>query len=44
VALALDRVVLRGIEELARLMIAKGRRLAFAAFRPRPLDAFDRVI
>ena len=25
-------------------MIAKGRRLSFAAFRPWPLDAFDRVV
>ena len=25
-------------------MIAERRRLAFAAFRPRPLDAFDRVM
>src|SRR5271165_5017540 len=44
VAFALDRVVLRRIEELARLVIAKRRRLAFAAFRPRPLDAFDRIM
>ena len=44
VALALDRVVLRGIEQLARLVIAEGRGLAFAAFRLRPLDAFDRVM
>src|SRR5260370_42281093 len=44
IALALDRVVLRGIEELAGLVIAERRRLAFAAFRPRPLDALDRVM
>src|SRR5208282_2703923 len=44
IALALDRVVLRGIEELARLVIAERWRLAFAAFRPRPLDALDRVM
>ena len=44
VALALDRVVRRCLEQLARLVIAERRRLAFAAFRPRPLDAFDRVM
>ena len=44
VALALDRVVLRRVEQLARLVIAERRRLAFAAFRLRPLDAFDRVV
>ena len=32
------------VEQLARLMIAERRRLAFAAFRLRPLDAFDRVV
>ena len=44
VALALDRVVLRRLEQLACLMIAERRRLAFAAFRFRPLDAFDRIM
>jgi hypothetical protein len=29
--------------QLARLVIADGRRLAFAAFHSRPLDAFDRM-
>ena len=42
--LLLMRVVLRRVEQLARLMIAERRRLAFAAFRLRPLDAFDRVM
>ena len=44
VALALDRVVLGRGQQLARLVIADRRRLAFAAFRLRPLDAFDRVV
>jgi hypothetical protein len=44
VALALDRVFLRRCEQLARLMIADRRRLAFAAFGPRPLDALDRIV
>ena len=44
VALALDRVLPRRFEQLARLVIADRRRLAFAAFRPWPLDAFDRVM
>ena len=44
VALALDRVLLRRVEQLARLVVADRRRLAFAAFRPRPLDAFDRIV
>ena len=44
IALALDRVVLRRIEELARLVIAERRRLAFAALGLRPLDAFDRIM
>ena len=34
----------RRVEQLARLVIAERRRLAFAAFRLRPLDAFDRVM
>ena len=42
--LLLMRVVLRRVEQLARLVIAERRRLAFAAFRLRPLDAFDRVM
>src|SRR3954469_25088690 len=44
VALAANAVVGWRVEQLARLMIAKGWRLAFAAFRLRPLDAFDRVM
>ena len=44
VALALDRVGLGRVEQLAGLVIAERRRLAFAALRPRPLDAFDRVV
>ena len=31
-------------EQVARLIIADRRRLAFAAFRARPFDAFDRVV
>ena len=38
------RVVRRRRQQLARLMIAERRRLAFAAFRLRPLDAFDRIV
>ena len=37
-------VVLRGLEELARLVIGDRRRLAFAAFRFRPLNAFHRIM
>ena len=44
VALALDGVGLRRIQQFARLMIADRWRLAFAAFRLRPLDAFDRIV
>ena len=44
IALALDRVVRRRLEQLARLVIAERRRLAFAAFGLRPLDAFDRIM
>jgi hypothetical protein len=44
VAPALDGLCLRRIQQLARLMIADRRRLAFAAFRLRPFDAFDRVM
>jgi hypothetical protein len=35
---------LRRGQQFARLVIAKRRGLTFAAFRPRPLDAFDRVV
>ena len=44
VALALDGVRLRRGQQLARLVVADRRRLAFAAFRLRPLDALDRVV
>lgn len=44
VALAADLAVLWRIEQLARLMIGNRRRLAFAAFRFRPLDAFHRIM
>ena len=44
IALALDGFFLRRIQQLARLVVADRRRLAFAAFRLRPLDAFDRVM
>src|SRR3954449_11289234 len=44
VALAANAVVGWRVEQFARLMIAKGWCLAFAAFRLRPLDAFDRVM
>src|SRR3954462_26112 len=44
VALAANAVVGWCVEQLARLMIAKSRGLALAAFRLRPLDAFDRVM
>src|SRR3954447_4082189 len=44
VALAANAVVGWRVEQLTRLMIAKSRCLAFAAFRFRPLDAFDRVL
>ena len=42
--LLLMRIGLRRGQQLARLMIADRRRLAFAAFRLRPLDAFDRIV
>ena len=42
--LLLMRVVCGRRQQLARLVIAERRRLAFAAFRLRPLDAFDRVV
>src|SRR5208283_2866567 len=44
IALALDGVFLRRGQQFARLVIAERRRLAFAAFRLRPLDAFDRIV
>ena len=37
VALALERVGVRRGQQLARLVVAERRRLAFAAFRLRPL-------
>ena len=36
--------VRRRVEQFAGLVIAERRRLAFAAFRLGPLDAFDRVM
>ena len=42
--LALDGVGLRCCEQVARLMIADGRGLAFAAFDLRPFDTFDGVM
>ena len=44
VALALDRLGLGCGEQLADLVVTERRRLAFAAFRFRALDAFDRVV
>jgi hypothetical protein len=44
IALLLDRFLARCGEQLARLMIADRRRLAFAAFGLRALDAFDGVV
>jgi hypothetical protein len=44
VALAANALVGRRIEQLARLMIAEGRGLPFAAFRFRARDAFDRIV
>src|SRR3954451_10566673 len=44
VALAANAVVEWRVEQLARLMIAKSRRLAFAAFCFRALDAFHRFM
>src|SRR3954452_24139567 len=44
VALAANAVVSWHVEQLARLVIAKRWCLAFATFRLRPLDAFDRVM
>ena len=44
VALAASAVVRGRRQQLARLVVAERRRLAFAAFRFRPLDAFDRIM
>jgi hypothetical protein len=44
VALLLDALVAGCGKQLARLVIAKRRRLAFAAFDLRAFDAFDRVV
>ena len=44
IAFAAKTVIDRCIEQLASLVIAKGRRLAFAALHLRPLHAFDRVV
>ena len=44
VALALDGIRVGRCEQFARLVVADRRRLAFAAFGLRPLDAFDRVV
>jgi hypothetical protein len=44
VTLALDGLVRRRGQQFARLMIADRRRLARAAFRPRPFDTFDGVM
>jgi len=44
IALFLDGFVTRRCQQFARLVVAKCRRLAFAAFGLRPLDAFDRVV
>lgn len=44
IALALKSVGLRRLEQLARLVVADRRRLAFAAIGLRALDAFDRIV
>ena len=44
VAPALDGVRVGRCQQVARLVVADRRRLAFAAFGPRPLDAFDGVV
>ena len=44
IPLALDCLFLRRIKELARLVVAKGGGLAFAALGLRPFDALDRVM
>jgi hypothetical protein len=44
ITLALDRVGCRRNQQLARLVIAERRRLAFTALRFRPFDTFDRVM
>jgi hypothetical protein len=44
IALVLDPVLGRSRQEVARLVVADRRRLAFAALGPRPLHAFDRIV
>ncbi|MBV9704205.1 MAG: hypothetical protein JO163_15855 [Methylobacteriaceae bacterium] len=44
ITLALDGILAGRREQLARLMIADRRRLAFAALGLRPLDAFGRIV
>jgi hypothetical protein len=44
VALALDRVGRGRGQQRAGLVVADRRRLAFAAFRPRPLNTFDPIM
>ena len=44
VAPALDGLRVGHCEQVARLMIADRRRLAFTAFGLRPLDALDRIV
>jgi hypothetical protein len=44
VALALDGLFLGCRQQLARLVIAERRRLAFTACRLRPFDALDRIV
>ena len=44
IALALEAFGIGGDEQLARLVVADRRRLAFAALGPRPLDALDRIM
>jgi hypothetical protein len=44
VALLLNGFIAGCSEKLAGLVIANGRRLAFAALSLRPLDAFDRIV
>jgi hypothetical protein len=44
VALLLYRFIAGRDEQLAGLVVAERRRLAFTTFGPGPLDAFDRVV
>ena len=44
IALGLERIGRRRRQQLARLVVADRRRLAFGGFRLRPLDAFDRIM